>query len=126
MRTARSWKSAVGAVCAALAVRPGRYVVRGESMAPTLLPGDRLVVVRGVHHLAAPRPGEIVLARVAAVAGREIIKRVGGRLPGGYALLGDNPPASTDSRQFGSVPRAAITGRVLLRYWPDERRGRVR
>ena len=121
MRTARSWKLAARL----LGLRPGRYEVRGESMSPTLRPGDRLLVLRGIHVMTAPRPGEIVLARVAALPGREVIKRVQGVVPGGYVLLGDNAAASTDSRHFGAVPRGAITGRVLLRYWPDERRGRV-
>ena len=113
-------------VAALLGLRPGRYEVRGESMAATLLPGDRVLVLRGVHALTAPRPGEIVLARVTALPGREIVKRVQRVTPGGVVLLGDNAAASTDSRHFGAVPRTALTGRVLLRYWPDERRGRVR
>ena len=39
-------------------------------------------------------------------------------------LVGDHA-ASFDSRHFGPVSRASITGRVLLRYWPDHRRGRI-
>ena len=42
-----------------------------------------------------------------------------------YFLLGDHRRASTDSRDFGPVPRSRITGTVLLRYWPPDRFGRL-
>jgi nickel-type superoxide dismutase maturation protease len=117
------------AAAALIWLRLSRYVVRGPSMEPALRDGDRLLVLRGAQRLRAPRPGEIVLARPRALDGREIVKRVAAveRANGGLrlTLLGDNPAASTDSRTFGLVSRAEITGRVLLRYWPDERRGRI-
>lgn len=37
---------------------------------------------------------------------------------GRYFVLGDNPAASEDSRQFGFLDRSAIVGRVTLRVWP--------
>jgi signal peptidase I len=33
-------------------------------------------------------------------------------------VMGDNRPDSADSRIFGPVPIASITGRAWLRYWP--------
>jgi nickel-type superoxide dismutase maturation protease len=122
--------SLVLAVAAALAyLRFSRYTVRGPSMEPALYDGDRLLVLRSAYWFCAPRPGEIVLARPHALAGREVVKRVAAveGSAGGLRviLLGDNPAASTDSRRFGPVSRAEISGRVLLRYWPDARRGRI-
>ncbi|OGY79281.1 MAG: signal peptidase I [Candidatus Kerfeldbacteria bacterium RIFCSPHIGHO2_02_FULL_42_14] len=38
-----------------------------------------------------------------------------------YFLLGDNRPASLDSRSIGPVPRKKIIGRVWLRAWPLRR-----
>jgi type IV secretory pathway protease TraF len=38
-----------------------------------------------------------------------------------YWIEGDNPGASTDSREFGPVSRRHILGRAWLRYWPLER-----
>lgn len=38
-----------------------------------------------------------------------------------YFVMGDNRPASLDSRYFGAVKRDAIVGRVWLRGWPFDR-----
>lgn len=39
---------------------------------------------------------------------------------GNYIAIGDNRPASSDSREWGEVPRRELIGKVLLRYWPAE------
>lgn len=44
---------------------------------------------------------------------------------GYYYLLGDNRPFSHDSTEFGPVHRSLITGRVLFRYAPMSRFGRL-
>jgi signal peptidase I len=41
--------------------------------------------------------------------------------PGQYIFLGDNRTHSCDSRQWGSVPRANIIGKVFAVYWPPNR-----
>lgn len=38
-----------------------------------------------------------------------------------YYLLGDNRPASLDSRSFGPVAKTELVGRVWIRGWPPER-----
>ncbi len=110
---------ALGAV-AALATRHWLDVVevRGRSMAPTLLPGDRLLVLR-----APPRLGRIVLARDPREPERELIKRVAELDARGAWLRGDNPTFSTDARAFGAIPPSVIRWRVLVRYWPPSRIG---
>lgn len=35
-----------------------------------------------------------------------------------YFVLGDNRGESSDSREWGNVPKSNIIGRVFLRYWP--------
>jgi nickel-type superoxide dismutase maturation protease len=96
--------------------------VRGRSMTPALRPGDRLVAVR----LRRPaRVGEIVLAPDPRDARRELIKRVSGVDRSGVHLRGDNPAASTDARIFGAVSTGAIEWRVIGRYWPPGRIGRL-
>jgi signal peptidase I len=100
-------------------------------MEPALFDADRVLVNRLAYLMGRPRPGEIVLARAPRVRG-EVIKRVGslpapaGRDAERFLLLGDTRPLSTDSRHFGALPRRAIRGRVWYRYWPPDRRGRLR
>jgi len=94
--------------------------VRGRSMAPTLLPGDRLLVAR-----LPPRVGDVVLAADPRETRRELIKRVSAIGPGGVVLRGDNPASSTDGRSFGAIALRTVTWRALVRYWPPVRAGRL-
>ena len=94
--------------------------VRGRSMAPTLLPGDRLLALR-----APPRPGDVVLAPDPRQPGRELVKRVSAVDARGVHLRGDNPAASTDAREFGAVSPDMVQWRPVLRYWPLERFGTI-
>ena len=41
-----------------------------------------------------------------------------------YFVMGDNHPASCDSRMWGTVPRANIIGKVVLKIWPLSHSGR--
>jgi nickel-type superoxide dismutase maturation protease len=101
--------------------------VRGDSMAPSLLPGDRLLVESRSYERRSPRPGEVVLAADPRDPDRELIKRVAGVDDAASAaeLRGDAPDASTDSREFGAVPLSTIRWRAAFRYWPPERVGRL-
>ena len=94
--------------------------VRGRSMAPALLPGDRLLVVR-----APPRTGDVVLAPDPRAPSRELIKRVAAVDRIGVHLRGDNQAASTDARAFGAVRPADVRWRAVLRYWPAGRFGPI-
>ena len=44
---------------------------------------------------------------------------------GHFFVLGDNRPHSSDSREFGQVPRELLKGRVDVRVWPPSRFGWV-
>jgi signal peptidase I len=46
--------------------------------------------------------------------------------PGHYLCLGDNSQASSDSRDWGLVPRRLMLGRALAVYYPIERIGPIR
>lgn len=105
-----------------------RVIVRGESMVPTLLPGERVLFDTLVYRIEEPQPGEVVLARHAKRPGITMIKRVvavpgdrtDGQLlgEGEYWLEGDSPEFSTDSRDLGAFQRKDILGRAWLVYWP--------
>ncbi|WP_026215107.1 S26 family signal peptidase [Nonomuraea coxensis] len=108
--------------------------VSGFSMAPTLLPGDRLlvrraslsrlrvgdiVVVTPDTRMAGPRPRSgYVIKRLAAVPGDRVPEHVpspsNAQVPPGWmALLGDNPDASRDSRDYGLVTQQRLVGVVV-------------
>lgn len=94
--------------------------VRGRSMAPALLPGDRLIVVR---RRRAPRIGDVVVVRDPRQPDRELIKRVADVSGERVTLLGDNRARSTDGRDFGPLAASRVEWAVALRYWPLSRVG---
>ncbi len=99
-----------------------RLVVDGDSMAPGLVDGDRVLSVAW----GAAQVGDLVARRDPRLPERVLVKRLRRVTPEGWWVEGDNPPASTDSRHFGPVTHTELTGWVWLRYWPEQRRGRVR
>lgn len=107
---------------AALAWRPRRLLVTGDSMRPSLLPGDRVLAIRA----RRVRAGDVVAVPDPRDAGRLLVKRVAAVRGDGVELAGDHAEASTDSRVFGPVSHASIRGRVVYRYAPAERSGPVR
>lgn len=106
-----------------------RVEVVGPSMRPTLEPGDRLVVLSPPFGRCPwPEPGAIVALRDPRRQGRVLVKRVAAvdRRAGSIEVAGDDPSTSTDSRNFGPVPRSSIVGRVIYRYGPATRSGPIR
>ena len=92
-------------------------------MAPGLLPGDRLLVVR----TRRLREGHIAVGEDPREPGRALVKRVAAiEADGRLVLRGDNPPASTDSRAFGPVSVEKLRGRAVYRYAPSDRSGPIR
>lgn len=123
----------VGAAAFAfLRYRPARVAIEGVSMAPTLLPGDWVLVVtperferEDVVVVEHPhRLGYEVVKRLVGVPGDEIGDRVLGE--GEYWVEGDFAQHSTDSREFGPVTHEDLKAKAVLIYWPLERRRAVR
>lgn len=87
-------------------------VIKGDSMHPTLKPGDRLLVDKN----SAINVGDIVVAAHPFKSSVKIVKRVANIESDGRILLsGDNPNESSDSRAFGSINRSDIIGKVVFR-----------
>jgi signal peptidase I len=124
---------------------PWRVAVTEGSMAPTILPGDWLVLNPQVSRW--PRNGSVVVFRE-PLSETLAIKRVSAgpgervRFGGGYltlapdeawltadadekaaASVGSGPPI--DSNRFGPVGLGDLVGTVLFRYAPLRRLGRI-
>src|SRR5262249_7000404 len=104
-----------------MGVRPAlrTFEVTGESMLPTLCPGDWLLVRAG----ARVRPGDVVVARHPGEPQRLIVKRITARTADGWWLESDNQRAAgrQDSWDFDAVPDGLVVGRVVGRYRPLRR-----
>lgn len=89
--------------------KPKLYIRRvvGDSMSPTLPHGRLVIFVSG-----KPRIDRVVMLQH---NGREKIKRLALMRAGRIYVVGDNPPMSTDSRDFGWLPEAAVVAKLL---WP--------
>jgi nickel-type superoxide dismutase maturation protease len=121
----------LGVVWASIRWRPSRVAIAGGSMAPTLAPGDYALAVP----LRQPVVGDVVVVEHPDRPRYEMVKRIvgapGGRVgertlgSGEWWVEGDFPDASTDSRQFGPVGRDALKAKVVLVYWPKDRRRRL-
>jgi nickel-type superoxide dismutase maturation protease len=86
--------------------------IEGPSMLPALAHGDRVVVDPS----AEPKKGDIVVAYHPYKKNVSIVKRIVDILPDGrFVLLGENLDESTDSRQFGTIARKDIFGKVVAR-----------
>jgi nickel-type superoxide dismutase maturation protease len=122
---------AAGVAWACLHWKPSRVLIEGGSMMPTLAPGDWALTIPLRH----PRIGDVVVVEHPGRPGYEMVKRItagpGDRVDDrtldldGWWVEGDFAAASTDSRQFGQVRRDGLKGKVVLVYWPRERRHRV-
>ena len=144
-------RAALVATAVALFVRTfvlAPALVPSASMAPALLAGDRVLVNRMLYAgplpaalapllpAREPRRGDVVWLRSPEDGVTNLVKRCaavggdsfGGRSlsPGELAVLGDRRQDSRDSRHFGPVARAAVTGRVSWVLWSRPRGGAVR
>lgn len=95
-----------------------RVEVHGDSMRPTLQPGDRLLVIAWPKRLL--RPGHLVAVDAPE---RAVVKRIAAIHGGTADLRGDNAAASTD---YPATPFGRITGRAVYRYAPTSRAGRLK
>lgn len=91
-----------------------RIRVRGPSMAPTLKDGDVVWARNG----REPRVGDVVVVTWVTRPNQLSVKRATEQHEDGWHVEGDNPAASTDSRELGP---ARTHGVVVARLWPHPR-----
>lgn len=97
---------------------PQLILVEGASMEPLLPDGSWALLFPCPGHL--PRVGQVVVAGHPHRPGFELVKRVAAvsASRGLVWLAGDNRAASTDSEDFGPVPRRLVVGPVRFRVRP--------
>jgi phage repressor protein C with HTH and peptisase S24 domain len=91
--------------------------VHHDSMRPTLVPGDRLLV----RYAAPVAVGRLVLARFpdGTLAVKRAVERRTTRAGGpGWWLLSDNPEEGVDSRHRGVIAAEDVVAVVVARVWP--------
>ena len=97
------------------------FQVEGDSMLPVLQPKQRLLVKLRPHDGRSPSPGTVVVCHHPSNINLVITKRVWQSNDGWLELRGDNPAASTDSRQFGQVSLEQVIGEVTAVIPPTGR-----
>ena len=85
-----------------------RFVVEGKSMEPSFKEGERVLTF----NFSSPKKGDVVVVKKKI----NLIKRVQTIENNSYFVVGDNQNRSTDSREFGPVPKEEIVGKVLFKY----------
>ncbi|MEO8541763.1 MAG: signal peptidase I [bacterium] len=117
------FRSALIAAGVGAAYRAGRryrrFAISGQSMTPTLSPGDWVLVDEHAYRTKLPKRGHVVVFADPRELQRHLVKRITSiDLHGEVRVEGDNAEESTDSRHFGPVPANLLLGRVRWRYWP--------
>ncbi len=87
------------------------------------LPGEEVSIKDGVVFINGQYLPEPYLKGATAVFG--LSEQTWVLTSGQYFVMGDNRVKSTDSREFGPVPRQLIVGKVWFRYWPPRAWGRI-
>jgi signal peptidase I len=86
----------------------------GETVAVREVNGRRTVLIDG-------RPLDEPYVKAAHNLGTDNLLRSTKIPAGNYFMLGDNRDKSCDSRQWGTVPRDNLIGKVFATYWPPTR-----
>jgi len=87
--------------------------VEGYSMWPTLKPKDRVILRPLNQDAPLPAIGGIIVCKHPQQPSRRVIKRLNAVLDDQLTVLGDCPDASTDSRQWGTIPRSSLIGEIV-------------
>lgn len=90
-----------------------RVRVNGNSMKPSLTPGDEILYNPKAYFKKRPKVGDVVIISHPQKQQLNIIKRITDQVDSKTVIVkGDNPLESIDSRDFGPVKTKTIRGQV--------------
>jgi signal peptidase I len=92
------------------------------------LPGDRVKLSAGAFYINGEKLNEssYIGSDVTLFGGSFLAENDEITIPPSYYfVIGDNRPHSSDSREFGPVPKDSFIGKAFLRYWPFSLAGLV-
>lgn len=85
-----------------------RFTIHGNSMLPTLTPGQDVLVWCWLNKYQA---GDVVAVKV---NGKDMVKRIQKTDDRRIFVMGDNEKMSTDSRKFGWIDKKDIIGKLIF------------
>lgn len=85
------------------------------------MPGDEVEIVRGQVFVNGAPIQEPYINGLDPFTNHDRVRVK----PAHFFVLGDNRERSSDSREFGLVPRDYVRGQVEVRVWPPSRFGRI-
>ena len=89
-----------------------KYTIKGESMSPTINPGNIVFASSLPYFFSKPKVNDLVTAYDPR-DGRILVKRITKIDNNEYFVAGDNKTKSADSRIFGKLKRRDIIGKVI-------------
>ena len=97
-----------------LAMEPKKVI--GESMEPTLISGDLVIIDKLTYVYRRPAIGDVIAFWMSNE--KVAIKRIGEIEDQDIYVIGDNTKVSNDSRSYGPIPREDVIGKALLIFFP--------
>jgi len=93
------------------------------------IPGDRIEIKKGMVYLNGQKLDESSYLKSDVLTFGGSFLRENNQVtvpPDSYFVLGDNRSFSSDSREWGFVPRKSIIGKSFFVYWPLNKMGLIK
>lgn len=90
-------------------------------------PGDRIMLKGGSYYINGTKLDELYLTPGTYIGAGNFL-REGSEIivpEGRYFVSGDNRGHSSDSREFGPIPKEDFIGKAFFRYWPFSEAGAI-